>query len=156
MGWDAFGLPAENAAIDKGIQPNSWTRSNINQMRDQLKSMDLQIDWERELFTCDPSYYKWTQWIFLQLYKNGLVEYRNSHVNWDPVDMTVVANEQVSKYLWRRIKIFSSYGWDSSHHSFIHSFISIHFTSLWTRLMQMVNAGDRVLWSRKRNSNNGL
>ena len=94
MGWDAFGLPAENAAIDRGAQPHAWTEGNIEQMRSQLGRMNLQLDWNRELRTCDPSYYKWTQWIFVQLYRHGFVEYRDSLVNWDPVDETVVANEQ--------------------------------------------------------------
>lgn len=95
MGWDAFGLPAENAAIKHGVSPAEWTRKNIAHMRDQLKSLGLAIDWKRELTTCDPSYYRWEQWFFLKLYKKGLVYRKNAEVNWDPVDQTILANEQV-------------------------------------------------------------
>ncbi|ARV58138.1 leucine--tRNA ligase [Nostocales cyanobacterium HT-58-2] len=95
MGWDAFGLPAENAAIDRGIPPSSWTYENIAQMRQQLKRLGFSIDWDCELATCSPDYYKWTQWIFLQFFKAGLAYQKEAAVNWDPVDQTVVANEQV-------------------------------------------------------------
>jgi leucyl-tRNA synthetase len=95
MGWDAFGLPAENAAIDRGIPPAKWTYENIAQMRQQLKRLGLSIDWDCELATCSPDYYKWTQWIFLQFLKAGLAYQKEAAVNWDPVDQTVVANEQV-------------------------------------------------------------
>ena len=95
MGWDAFGLPAENAAIDKKIAPSEWTKNNIDYMRTQLKSLGLWIDWNREISTCDKTYYKWNQWLFIQMYKNGLIYKKKSVVNWDPVDKTVLANEQV-------------------------------------------------------------
>ena len=95
MGWDAFGLPAENAAIDRGVHPAQWTFQNIAQMRDQLKQLGLSYDWEREVATCDPAYYKWTQWIFIQLLQMGLAYQKEAAVNWDPVDQTVLANEQV-------------------------------------------------------------
>ena len=95
MGWDAFGLPAENAAIDRGIPPAKWTYENITQMRQQLKRLGLSIDWDCELATCSPDYYKWTQWIFLQFLQAGLAYQKEAAVNWDPIDQTVVANEQV-------------------------------------------------------------
>ncbi|EKD55258.1 MAG: hypothetical protein ACD_60C00022G0025 [uncultured bacterium] len=95
MGWDAFGLPAENAAIKNNIPPAEWTYKNIEHMRAQLMSLGLAIDWSRELATCHPDYYRWEQWFFLQLYKKGLVYKKNASVNWDPVDQTILANEQV-------------------------------------------------------------
>ena len=95
MGWDAFGMPAENAAMEKGVHPDGWTRANIAQMRSQLKRLGLAIDWSRELATCDPDYYGHEQALFLDLHAAGLVGRRESWVNWDPVDNTVLANEQV-------------------------------------------------------------
>jgi len=95
MGWDAFGMPAENAAIANQVAPAKWTFSNIDNMRAQLKTLGLSIDWSREFATCTPEYYRWEQWFFLQLYKKGLVYKKLATVNWDPVDNTVLANEQV-------------------------------------------------------------
>ena len=95
MGWDAFGLPAENAAIKNKVPPAKWTRDNIAHMKGQMKSMGLAIDWSRELATCDPSYYRWNQWLFLKMLEHGIAERRTQVVNWDPVDQTVLANEQV-------------------------------------------------------------
>ncbi|KAI1414619.1 leucyl-tRNA synthetase, partial [Hypoxylon sp. FL1857] len=95
MGWDAFGLPAENAAIERGIDPAVWTKDNIARMKEQLESMNGSFDWSREFATCDPDFYKHTQKIFLLLHKHGLVSQRKATVNWDPVDNTVLANEQV-------------------------------------------------------------
>ena len=95
MGWDAFGLPAENAARDNKVNPRDWTYENIATMKGQLKTMGLSWDWSREFATCDPSYYKHQQRLFLDFWKDGLVERRSAKVNWDPVDMTVLANEQV-------------------------------------------------------------
>ncbi|WP_312967141.1 leucine--tRNA ligase [Acinetobacter gerneri] len=95
MGWDAFGLPAENAAIAHKVAPAKWTFENIAYMRDQLKKLGLSVDWDRELATCTPEYYHWEQWLFVQLYKKGLIYRKLSTVNWDPVDQTVLANEQV-------------------------------------------------------------
>ncbi len=95
MGWDAFGMPAENAAMERGVHPDGWTRSNIAAMRDQLKRLGFALDWSREVATCDPEYYGHEQALFLDLYEAGLVYRKESEVNWDPVDHTVLANEQV-------------------------------------------------------------
>ncbi len=95
MGWDAFGLPAENAARDMGVHPAKWTYDNIAAMRAELKSMGLSLDWSREIATCHPGYYRHQQQLFLEMLEAGLVYRRNSVVNWDPVDHTVLANEQV-------------------------------------------------------------
>jgi leucyl-tRNA synthetase len=95
MGWDAFGLPAENAAIKNNTAPAKWTYSNTDHMRSQLKQLGFGFDWSRELTTCKPEYYKWEQWFFTRLYEKGLVYKKMSTVNWDPVDQTVLANEQV-------------------------------------------------------------
>ncbi len=95
MGWDAFGLPAENAAIKNNVAPAKWTYENIEYMKNQLKQLGFGYDWNRELATCRPEYYKWEQWFFTKLYEKGLVYKKNATVNWDPVDQTVLANEQV-------------------------------------------------------------
>ena len=95
MGWDAFGLPAENAAIQNKTAPAKWTYQNIDYMREQLKSLGFGYDWKRDLATCSPDYYRWEQWFFTKLYEKGLVYKKNATVNWDPVDQTVLANEQV-------------------------------------------------------------
>ena len=95
MGWDSFGLPAENAAIKHGVAPTKWTWENIAKMREQLKSMGISYDWDREVASCHPDYYKWTQWLFLQFYHNGLAYKKKATVNWCPSCQTVLANEQV-------------------------------------------------------------
>jgi len=95
MGWDAFGLPAENAAMANGVPPAKWTRDNIAYMRKQLQSLGFAIDWERELATCDVDYYRWNQWLFLRMLERGIAYKKTGVVNWDPVDQTVLANEQV-------------------------------------------------------------
>lgn len=95
IGWDAFGLPAENAAIARQVPPSQWTYDNIAHMREQFKSLGFCFDWSREIATCDPTYYHWEQWLFLKMYEKGLVYKKEAMVNWDPVDNTVLANEQV-------------------------------------------------------------
>ena len=95
MGWDAFGLPAENAAMDRCVAPAKWTRDNIADMKAQMQPLGLAVDWTRELATCDPSYYKWNQWFFLKMLEKGIAYKKTQVVNWDPIDQTVLANEQV-------------------------------------------------------------
>ena len=95
MGWDAFGLPAENAAIDNNVPPAAWTRQNIADMKAQMQPLGMAIDWTREVATCDPDYYKWNQWFFLKMLEKGIAYRKTQIVNWDPVDQTVLANEQV-------------------------------------------------------------
>src|SRR3954462_6093196 len=95
MGWDAFGLPAENAAMANKGPPAKWTRDNIAYMKSQLNSLGFALDWSRELATCDPAYYKWNQWLFLRMFRKGIAYKKTGVVNWDPVDQTVLANEQV-------------------------------------------------------------
>ena len=95
MGWDAFGLPAENAAMQNNVPPAQWTYQNIAYMKGQLKRLGFAYDWSREFATCDASYYRWEQWLLTRLYEKGLMYKRNAEVNWDPVEQTVLANEQV-------------------------------------------------------------
>ncbi|MEN9794349.1 MAG: hypothetical protein RJA17_889, partial [Pseudomonadota bacterium] len=95
MGWDAFGLPAENAAMANQVAPAAWTDDNIATMKRQMQSMGLAIDWSRETATCKPDYYKWNQWLFLKMREKGIAYVKTGTVNWDPVDQTVLANEQV-------------------------------------------------------------
>ena len=95
MGWDAFGLPAENAALERRIDPQSWTASNIETMKKSFADLDLSLDWKAEINTSDKEYYKWTQWLFLLMFSKGLAYQKHALVNWDPVDQTVLANEQV-------------------------------------------------------------
>ncbi|MHC9038196.1 class I tRNA ligase family protein, partial [Cobetia marina] len=95
MGWDAFGLPAENAAMKNNVAPGKWTHENIAYMRDQLKALGFAYDWSREFATCDLEYYRWEQWFFAKLVEKGVVYKKSSIVNWDPADQTVLANEQV-------------------------------------------------------------
>lgn len=103
MGWDSFGLPAENAAISRKLNPKTWTLQNIDHMKSQLISLKTDFSWESELSTCDPSYYKWTQFLFLKLYEKNLAYQKEALVNWDPVDQTVLANEQVNSRKLRSI-----------------------------------------------------
>ncbi len=95
MGWDAFGLPAENAALKNGVPPAQWTHDNIAYMKQQMQALGLAIDWSREIATCEPAYYKWNQWLFLKMLEKGIAYRKTQVVNWDPVDQTVLANEQV-------------------------------------------------------------
>jgi leucyl-tRNA synthetase len=102
MGWDAFGLPAENAAIKHGVHPSKWTFENIEHMKSQLKKMGLSYDWDREVATCSPDYYRWNQWFFLKMFERGLAYKKASSVNWCPSCSTVLANEQViDERCWR-------------------------------------------------------
>ncbi|NTU60233.1 MAG: class I tRNA ligase family protein, partial [Deltaproteobacteria bacterium] len=115
MGWDAFGMPAENAAIQHRVHPSKWTRQNIAYMREQLKRMGFSYDWERELATCDPSYYKWEQWLFLRMLDKGLAYRKKTAVNWCNSCETVLANEQVEQgACWRcgsTVAQKDLYGW---------------------------------------------
>jgi leucyl-tRNA synthetase len=102
MGWDAFGLPAENAALKNDIHPAVWTKSNISKMKEQFHEWGVLYDWDREVTSCEPDYYKWTQWIFVQLFKSGLAYRKAASVNWCPSCKTVLANEQVvNGFCWR-------------------------------------------------------
>jgi len=115
IGWDAFGLPAENAAIERGVHPAKWTYENISQMKAQLKQLGFSYDWTREITTCDPSYYKWEQMVFTQMLKKGLAYQKSTTVNWCPSDETVLANEQVEDGLcWRcgsEVELKEMEGW---------------------------------------------
>jgi len=102
IGWDAFGLPAENAAIKRGLDPRAWTYENIAQQKASMRRYACSFDWDRVLQTCDPSYYQWNQWLFLELYSRGLAYRKNSNVNWCPSCQTVLANEQVVQGLCER------------------------------------------------------
>lgn len=95
MGWDAFGMPAENAAMKNNVAPAKWTYENIAYMKTQLRSLGLAVDWSREVTTCKPDYYRWEQWLFTRLFEKGVIYRKNGTVNWDPIDQTVLANEQV-------------------------------------------------------------
>ena len=95
MGWDAFGLPAENAAMKNGVPPAKWTYENIAYMKQQLQTLGFALDWDRELATCQPEYYRWNQWLFLRMLERDIAYKTTGTVNWDPVDRTVLANEQV-------------------------------------------------------------
>ena len=95
MGWDSFGMPAENAAKENNLDPKDWTEKNISVMKTQLKKLGLSIDWDREISTCAPEYYKHQQLFFLELFNKGLIYKKENYVNWDPVEQTVLANEQV-------------------------------------------------------------
>jgi len=103
IGWDSFGLPAENAAIERGIAPKSWTEQNITHTRSQLNKIGFEFDWNLEVSTCDEEYYKHTQTLFKAMMKDGLVKKEESYVNWDPIDQTVLANEQIDNFgrSWR-------------------------------------------------------
>jgi len=115
IGWDAFGLPAENAAIERGVHPVKWTYENISQMKAQLKQLGYSYDWTREIATCDPSYYKWEQMVFTHMLKKGLAYQKSTTVNWCPSDETVLANEQVEDGLcWRcgsEVELKEMEGW---------------------------------------------
>src|ERR1041385_8147053 len=101
MGWDAFGLPAENAAIERGVHPENWTRENILYMKTQLKRMGLSYDWDRELATCEPEYYRWNQWIFVQFFKKGLAYKKSSFVNWCPSCDSLVTQKELEQWFFR-------------------------------------------------------
>src|SRR6266853_240934 len=108
MGWDAFGLPAENAAMEKGIAPARWTYDNIAEMKAQMEPLGLAFDWSRELATCQPQYYRWNQWLFLKMLEQGIAYRKTQTVNWDPVDQTVLANEQEIDGEARLLRVFTT------------------------------------------------
>ncbi|KAJ0410173.1 hypothetical protein P43SY_002505 [Pythium insidiosum] len=110
MGWDAFGLPAENAAIERGISPADWTVKNIASAKEQLKALGIIFDWDREVTTCEDDYYAWTQWLFLKLLDRGLAYRKEALVNWDPIDKTVLANEQVTRFRFISLNTFYPIG----------------------------------------------